>query len=72
MERYRCCPVLDAAWNLVSSGYAGADSTHAWLAQIPHRMNDPLPDRPPDFLVIGAQKAGTTWLYLNLMSHPGV
>ena len=35
-------------------------------------MNDPLPERPPDFLVIGAQKAGTTWLYLNLMSHPGV
>ena len=26
----------------------------------------------PDFLVIGAQKAGTTWLYENLRKHPGI
>jgi hypothetical protein len=26
----------------------------------------------PDFLCIGAQKAGTTWLYRNLKSHPEV
>jgi len=26
----------------------------------------------PDFLGIGAQKAGTTWLYRNLQSHPEV
>jgi hypothetical protein len=26
----------------------------------------------PDFLCIGAQKAGTTWLYANLRSHPGI
>ena len=26
----------------------------------------------PDFLVIGAQKAGTTWLYRNLRTHPQV
>lgn len=26
----------------------------------------------PDFLGIGAQKAGTTWLYRNLQAHPGV
>lgn len=26
----------------------------------------------PDFLVIGAQKAGTTWLYENLRRHPGI
>lgn len=26
----------------------------------------------PDFLIIGAQKAGTTWLYRNLLSHPQV
>lgn len=26
----------------------------------------------PDFLVIGAQKAGTTWLYENLQRHPDV
>lgn len=25
-----------------------------------------------DFLGIGAQKAGTTWLYFNLIKHPGV
>jgi hypothetical protein len=26
----------------------------------------------PDFLVIGAQKAGTTWLYAQLQNHPQV
>lgn len=26
----------------------------------------------PDFLCIGAQKAGTTWLYANLRSHPSI
>ncbi len=26
----------------------------------------------PDFLIIGAQKAGTTWLYYNLLRHPQV
>ena len=26
----------------------------------------------PSFLGIGAQKAGTTWLYQNLKAHPGV
>lgn len=26
----------------------------------------------PDFLGIGAQKAGTTWLYRNLISHPRI
>lgn len=32
-----------------------------------------LPARPlPDFLCIGAQKAGTTWLYRNLRAHPGL
>ena len=31
-------------------------------------------DRPryPDFLCIGAQKGGTTWLFKNLRNHPGV
>lgn len=28
--------------------------------------------RLPDFLCIGAQKAGTTWLYRNLRAHPEV
>ena len=28
--------------------------------------------RGPDFVCIGAQKAGTTWLYDNLLRHPGV
>jgi hypothetical protein len=28
--------------------------------------------RYPDFLGIGAQKAGTTWLHMNLRRHPGV
>ena len=26
----------------------------------------------PDFLIIGAQKAGTTWLYYNLLKHPQI
>ncbi len=26
----------------------------------------------PDFLIIGAQKAGTTWLHRNLRAHPGI
>ena len=26
----------------------------------------------PDFMIIGAQRAGTTWLYKNLREHPGV
>ena len=26
---------------------------------------------PPDFLCIGAMKAGTTWLQVNLGRHPG-
>jgi hypothetical protein len=28
--------------------------------------------RLPDFLVVGAQKAGTTWLHDNLGRHPGI
>lgn len=33
-----------------------------------------MPDRPatPDFLFIGAPRAGSTWLYSNLKSHPGI
>lgn len=27
-------------------------------------------DRPPNFICIGAQKCGTTWLYDNLRRHP--
>ena len=26
----------------------------------------------PDFIGIGAQKAGTTWLYRNLQAHPQI
>ena len=26
----------------------------------------------PDFLIVGAQKAGTTWLHRNLRAHPQV
>jgi hypothetical protein len=28
--------------------------------------------RPPDFICIGAQKSGTTWLYEQLRRHPGI
>jgi hypothetical protein len=26
----------------------------------------------PNFIVIGAQKSGTTWLYRNLRQHPDI
>jgi hypothetical protein len=26
----------------------------------------------PDFLIIGAQKAGTTWLHRNIQTHPQI
>ncbi|WP_170979299.1 sulfotransferase [Roseomonas sp. HF4] len=35
-------------------------------------MLEPARSPHPDFLCIGAQKAGTTWLYANLRSHPGI
>src|SRR6185312_178498 len=40
----------------------------------PRRRPPPSSDRPPrpDFLGIGAQKAGTTWLYENLKRHPEI
>ena len=28
--------------------------------------------RPPDFLTIGAEKAGTTWLHQQLAGHPSI
>lgn len=31
-----------------------------------------LPHRPPQFLVIGAQKCGTSWLHHHLSSQPGI
>ncbi len=39
----------------------------------PHYAPQPAPRAArPDFLCIGAQKAGTTWLYANLRSHPSI
>ncbi len=34
------------------------------------RSADPVAARMPDFLIIGAQKSGTTWLARNLRLHP--
>lgn len=36
------------------------------------RFSDATPLRFPDFVGIGAQKAGTTWLHHNLRSHPAI
>ena len=36
-----------------------------------HRLA-PMPGRLPDFVIIGAQKAGTHWLRSNLNRHPDV
>ena len=33
-------------------------------------MVAPVKPRGPDFLVVGAQRTGTSWLYLTLKSHP--
>jgi hypothetical protein len=44
-------------------------------ADIPARVSDApgaAIHRYPDFLCIGAQKAGTTWLYANLSHHPRI
>ena len=35
-------------------------------------MTEPATGRLPDFLGIGAQKAGTTWLFEMLSDHPGL
>jgi hypothetical protein len=35
-----------------------------------HRKEGPVGNAGPDFLCIGAHKAGTTWLYQQLDSHP--
>lgn len=56
------------------------------LEKIARDVASPVPDRRsphfapvaapyaarPDFLCVGAQKAGTTWLYANLRSHPAI
>jgi hypothetical protein len=51
----------------------------SWLSQLRNRVavrpTQPetdlcVPGAGPDFLCIGAQKAGTTWLYQQLASHP--
>ena len=38
----------------------------------PEQPDEPVEQRFPDFLCIGVQKAGTTWLYRNLRRHPGI
>lgn len=44
-----------------------------WVVD-PDGLDAPTPQavtaRPPDFLIIGAQKSGTTWLHENLWEHP--
>jgi Sulfotransferase family len=35
-----------------------------------HELNDLAGDARPDFLCVGAQKAGTSWLYRQLEPHP--
>ena len=40
-------------------------------AAAPPEENEFVPGAGPDFLCIGAQKAGTTWLYQQLAAHPG-
>ena len=40
-------------------------------ARQPEPENEPsVPGAGPDFICIGAQKAGTTWLYWQLAAHP--
>jgi hypothetical protein len=40
----------------------------------PATNSSPMPNSPryPDFLCIGAQRAGTSWLYSNLRQHPQI
>ena len=52
-----------------------ADSTNGRLQRLHHvRVSDPDLDlsRFPDFLIIGPQRTGTTWLHANLRWHPQI
>ena len=50
---------------------AGAGS-RSERSLIEHRVMPPPANRMPDFVGIGAMKAGTTWLFHQLKSHPGI
>ena len=39
---------------------------------IPTRSGQPNLQRFPDFLILGPQRTGTTWLYFNLHMHPEI
>ena len=53
-----------------------ATAPHAWVAfrhwRYRHGLKSTAKLVLPDFLGIGAQKAGTTWLHANLSAHPGI
>ena len=62
----------DEPWALrPSSKRPPVEPPPATLARIPRR-NPRGPGRLPHFLVIGAQKAGTTSLHYNLRKHPAI
>lgn len=42
-----------------------------WRAALLHARRDPA-WRFPDFLIIGAQKSGTSWLRVTLANHPEI
>lgn len=54
------------------AGLRGVASLGASLSRSLASSGLARPSRLPDFLGIGAQKAGTTWLHANLAAHPGV
>jgi hypothetical protein len=53
---------------------ASSDTDQPWSRRF--RGANPVdtfgPARAPDFLCIGSEKAGTTWLWNCMMSHPGI
>jgi len=60
--------------DIANAGGTAYEADHApdRSIEFPHCLMNPL-DRPPvDFLGIGAQKAGTTWLWAMLRRHPGI
>ena len=69
-------------WRNLATTEGFEDALAQLRAALPGGAGDPVttphpdpasrPSRGPDFLGIGAQKAGTTWLYENLGKHPEI
>lgn len=75
-----CCDhgaggVWCGVWDLVFAACWPSGEDVGWrgfLCRVMESMSHPSPPKLPDFLIIGAMKAGTTTLFMDLAQHPGV